>query len=180
VASACAIPRTNAKPQRTSNVCSRPFNPLLLSGSRACTRAMGYTPTIPERFARVLSPDPPLKLGESSATYAEPGRRPSPAGTRPAESGATLTRVTSPRFFVARTIRAAKIVVQDGRIPRPVRWGGALGLAPVPGPFDEAVLLLVGGIVWLFYRDQLQEAWQWAERTSNSPSGSMQAGSGSG
>ena len=33
---------------------------------------------------------------------------------------------------------------------------------PVPGPFDEAVLLLIGGVLWLFYRDQLNEAWQQA------------------
>ena len=57
-----------------------------------------------------------------------------------------------------------KSVVRDGRIPRPIRWGGALGLAPVPGPFDEVVLVLVGGVLWLFYRDQLREAWQHAEQ----------------
>jgi hypothetical protein len=28
---------------------------------------------------------------------------------------------------------------------------------------DEAVLLLVGGILWLFYRDRLTEAWQRAD-----------------
>jgi hypothetical protein len=27
----------------------------------------------------------------------------------------------------------------------------------------EAVLVLVGGILWLFYRDQLMEAWRQAE-----------------
>ena len=61
---------------------------------------------------------------------------------------------------IGRAIRAVKSVVRDGRIPRPVRWGGALGLLPVPGPFDEIVLLGVGGILWLFYRDQLAEAWR--------------------
>jgi hypothetical protein len=66
------------------------------------------------------------------------------------------------RGFLARTIRAVKIVVRDGRIPRPIRWGGALGLAPVPGPFDEIVLVLVGGVLWIFYREQLREAWQHA------------------
>jgi hypothetical protein len=66
------------------------------------------------------------------------------------------------RRFIVRAIRAIKIVVRDGRIPRPLRWGGALGLLPVPGPFDEAVLLVVGGILWLFYRDQLGEAWKQA------------------
>jgi hypothetical protein len=30
---------------------------------------------------------------------------------------------------------------------------------PVPGPFDEVVLLVVGAVLWLFYRDQLREAW---------------------
>jgi hypothetical protein len=34
----------------------------------------------------------------------------------------------------------------------------------VPGPLDEVVLLLVGAILWIFYRDQLNEAWQRAER----------------
>ena len=67
------------------------------------------------------------------------------------------------RRFVTRTTRAVKLVVRDGRIPRPLRWGGTLGLLPVPGPFDEAVLLLVGAILWVFYRDQLNEAWQRAE-----------------
>jgi len=57
-------------------------------------------------------------------------------------------------------VRAVRIVVRDGRIPRPLRWGGAVGLLPVPGPFDEVVLLVVGGLLWLFYRDQLIEAWQ--------------------
>ena len=54
------------------------------------------------------------------------------------------------RASIVRTIRALKIVLRDGRIPKPIRWGGALGLLPVPGPFDEVVLLLVGGILWLF------------------------------
>jgi hypothetical protein len=67
--------------------------------------------------------------------------------------------VWAARSFVTRTIRAVRIVLRDGRIPRPLRWGGALGLAPIPGPFDEAVLLLIGGILWLFYRDRLAGAW---------------------
>jgi hypothetical protein len=66
------------------------------------------------------------------------------------------------RGFLARTIRAVKIVVRDGRIPRPIRWGGALGLAPVPGPFDEIVLVIVGGVLWIFYREQLRQAWRHA------------------
>jgi hypothetical protein len=65
--------------------------------------------------------------------------------------------------FVRRTVRAVKIVVRDGRIPRPVRWAAAFGLLPVPGPLDEVVLLLVGGVLWLFYRDQLIDAWHRAD-----------------
>jgi hypothetical protein len=64
------------------------------------------------------------------------------------------------RAFIRHGIRAVKILVRDGRIPRPLRWGGALGLLPVPGPFDEFALIVVGGILWLFYRDQLAEAWR--------------------
>ena len=62
--------------------------------------------------------------------------------------------------FIGKTMRAVTIVVRDGRIPRPLRWGAAFGALPIPGPIDEAVLILVGGVLWLFYRDQLREAWQ--------------------
>ena len=68
----------------------------------------------------------------------------------------------SVRLFFGRLVRAVRIVLTDGRIPRPIRWGGAVGLLPIPGPFDEVMLLLVGGVLWLFYRDQLTEAWRQA------------------
>jgi hypothetical protein len=64
------------------------------------------------------------------------------------------------RRFFGRLVRAVRIVLADRRIPRPIRWAGAVGLLPVPGPFDEAVLLLVGAVLWLFYRDRLTEAWR--------------------
>jgi hypothetical protein len=64
------------------------------------------------------------------------------------------------RAFTRRTLRSTRIVLRDGCIPRPIRWGGAIGLAPVPGPFDEVVLLIVGAVLWVFYRDQLREAWR--------------------
>jgi hypothetical protein len=67
------------------------------------------------------------------------------------------------RSFFRRLVRAVKLALQDERIPRVLRWGGALGLLPVPGPFDEAVLLLVGGLLLLFYRDRLLEAWSQAD-----------------
>ena len=48
----------------------------------------------------------------------------------------------------------------DGRIPRPLRWLAAAGLLPVPGPVDEAILLVVAAFLGLFYRDLLREAWR--------------------
>jgi hypothetical protein len=62
--------------------------------------------------------------------------------------------------FVKRTARAVRIVIGHGGIPRPIRWLAALGLAPIPGPFDEAVLLLVALILFAFYREELRQAWR--------------------
>jgi hypothetical protein len=61
-----------------------------------------------------------------------------------------------------RAIRAVRILARDGRIPRPLRWLVAVGLLPVPGPFDEAVLLVAAGILFVFYRGPLREAWRTA------------------
>jgi hypothetical protein len=63
------------------------------------------------------------------------------------------------RWF-KRLVRAARYAATDSRIPRPLRWLAALGLLPVPGPFDEIVLLGVAVPLWLFYRQPLREAWQ--------------------
>ena len=70
----------------------------------------------------------------------------------------------STRAFVKRTARAVRIVVGHGGIPRPLRWLAAIGLLPVPGPFDEAVLLLAALILFAFYRDELRQAWREADR----------------
>jgi hypothetical protein len=61
---------------------------------------------------------------------------------------------------IRRTIRAVAILARDGKIPKPLRGAAALGLLPLPGPFDEAVLLLVALLLWIFYPDRLKEAWQ--------------------
>jgi hypothetical protein len=66
--------------------------------------------------------------------------------------------------FLKRTARAVRIVLRHGGVPRPIRWLAAFGLAPIPGPVDEAVLLLVGAILFVFYRRELQQAWRDAER----------------
>ena len=67
--------------------------------------------------------------------------------------------------FFRRTLRAVKVAATDERIPRPLRWGAALGLLPIPGPFDEAVLVLVAIPLALFYRRPLAEAWRQAGDT---------------
>jgi hypothetical protein len=40
-----------------------------------------------------------------------------------------------------------------------LRWIAGIGLLPIPGPFDEAVLLLVAPIFLVFYRVPLRDAW---------------------
>jgi hypothetical protein len=67
--------------------------------------------------------------------------------------------------ILKRTVRAVRIAATDKRIPRPLRWLAALGLAPVPGPFDEALLLIVGVPLALFYREHLSDAWRRAEHS---------------
>jgi hypothetical protein len=61
--------------------------------------------------------------------------------------------------FTRRTIRATRLVARDRRIPRPLRWAAGLALLPVPGPFDEAVLLIVAVPMAAFYRHPLRDAW---------------------
>ncbi len=62
--------------------------------------------------------------------------------------------------FLRRTLRAVRFAATDERIPRPLRWLVALGLLPVPGPFDEAVLLIAAVPLAAFYRAPLADAWR--------------------
>jgi hypothetical protein len=64
------------------------------------------------------------------------------------------------RTFIGRTIRAVKLLARDRRIPRPLRGLAAFGLLPIPGPVDEAMLLLLALLLWVFYRDRLADAWR--------------------
>jgi hypothetical protein len=59
-----------------------------------------------------------------------------------------------------RLLRAVRIAARDERIPRSLRWFAAAGLLPIPGPFDEAILILVAVPLALFYRRPLIEAWR--------------------
>jgi hypothetical protein len=58
-----------------------------------------------------------------------------------------------------RTVRAVRLLARDGGLPRWLRGLAAVGLAPIPGPVDEVVLLVVAAILWLGYRDRLRAAW---------------------
>ena len=70
--------------------------------------------------------------------------------------------------MIRRLVRAVRILATDGRIPWWLRGLAAFGLLPVPGPFDEAVLVLVGAILYVFHRDSLSEAWQQARSPAES------------
>jgi hypothetical protein len=61
--------------------------------------------------------------------------------------------------FSRHAVRAVRNAATDTRIPKPLRWLAALGLLPIPGPFDEALLLLVVVPLALFYRRPLADAW---------------------
>ena len=51
-------------------------------------------------------------------------------------------------------------LARDGALPRWLRGLAAIGVAPIPGPFDEVVLLIVAAILWLGYRERLRTAWR--------------------
>lgn len=70
---------------------------------------------------------------------------------------------------IGRLIRSVRILARDGRIPRPLRGLAAFAVLPVPGPVDEAALLLVGLLLWAFYRDSLRDAWNHAEHAGRTP-----------
>jgi hypothetical protein len=61
---------------------------------------------------------------------------------------------------LSRLFRALKLAARDPRIPRPLRAVAAFGLLPIPGPVDEAVLIVVAPVMALFYRRQLADAWR--------------------
>jgi hypothetical protein len=62
--------------------------------------------------------------------------------------------------FIHRLVRAVRIAATDTRIPKSLRWLAAIGLLPIPGPFDEAILVVVAIPLALFYRGPLEEAWR--------------------
>ena len=61
---------------------------------------------------------------------------------------------------MGRLFRALRIVARDERIPRRLRWLAVFAVAPVPGPVDEIVLILLAPVFALFYREPLRDAWR--------------------
>lgn len=61
---------------------------------------------------------------------------------------------------VKRAARAVRLLARDDHLPRWLRGLAAVGLAPVPGPFDEIVLVVVAAILWVGYRERLRAAWR--------------------
>jgi hypothetical protein len=61
---------------------------------------------------------------------------------------------------VRRTVAAVRILSRDVRLPRWLRGLAVLGVAPIPGPFDEILLPVVAAILWIGYRDRLRAAWR--------------------
>ena len=60
---------------------------------------------------------------------------------------------------VRHLIRAMKVLARDDRIPKLLRWVAGIALLPIPGPFDEVVLVLVAPL-FLLYREPVREAWR--------------------
>jgi hypothetical protein len=65
-------------------------------------------------------------------------------------------------------MRATRVLVRDKRIPAPLRWLAAIALLPIPGPVDEAALLLLAGLLFVFHRGPLVEAWRSSESAATS------------
>ena len=63
-----------------------------------------------------------------------------------------------------RLLRATRILVRDRRVPRPLRWLAALALLPIPGPVDEAALVVLAPLLLAFHREPMRDAWRAAGR----------------
>jgi hypothetical protein len=67
--------------------------------------------------------------------------------------------VRTARPLIARTLRATALLARDGRVPKPLRWLAAFALLPIPGPVDEAVLLVLAPMLFAFHRKPMRDAW---------------------
>ena len=119
-------------------------------------------------FQVLLDPTLAIDGERMSAAQGEATRDPSEYSLSLARSTPKPRRIAAKldavRAFVARTIRATALLARDARIPKPLRWVAAIGLMPVPGPFDEALLILIAPIFAVLYRTPMRDAWRQAER----------------
>ena len=53
-------------------------------------------------------------------------------------------------------LRVAKRLVKEPHLPRPLRWLLVFALLPIPGPIDEAALLLAALTIAVFYRPRFK------------------------
>ena len=53
-----------------------------------------------------------------------------------------------------------RLLAKDSRVPKGLRWVAGIGLLPIPGPVDEAILLLIAPIFLIFYREPMRDAWE--------------------
>ncbi len=67
------------------------------------------------------------------------------------------------RAFTARAIYAARLLARDDSVPTPLRWMLLIGLLPIPGPIDEAMLLVVASLLFIFGREAMRGAWRRAK-----------------
>jgi hypothetical protein len=54
----------------------------------------------------------------------------------------------------------AKALARDPRIPRWLRWMFVFGCLPIPLFFDEVVLVIASGILYVVHRDIVVETWR--------------------
>ena len=47
-------------------------------------------------------------------------------------------------------------------MPKRLRWIAATCLLPIPGPLDEAILLLIAPVFMIFHRAPTRDAWRTA------------------
>jgi hypothetical protein len=64
------------------------------------------------------------------------------------------------KAFFGRVLRAIRLLARDERIPKPLRWLAGIGLLPIPGPFDEVLLIAVAPVFAIFYREPMKDAWR--------------------
>ena len=78
-------------------------------------------------------------------------------------AGGKTREVQTTRGYLSRAIQAARFLARDRRVPKPLRWGAGIALLPIPGPVDEAVLILVAALLFVFCRQPMTDAWRRAE-----------------